>query len=61
VVAGADHQVGAVGGHLGEQAGDLLGRVLAVGVEVGAGVVAVTQRVEVAGLQRRPEALVEGQ
>ena len=47
--------------HLGEQARHLLGRVLAVGVEVGAGVVALAQRVEVAGLQRRAEALVEGQ
>ena len=34
---------------------------LAVGVEVGAAVVALAQRVEVAGLQGRAEPLVEGQ
>jgi hypothetical protein len=61
VVTRPDHQVGAVGDDLVEQADDLLRWVLAVGVEVGAGVVAVAERVEVAGLQRRPQALVEGQ
>ena len=60
-VARADHQVGAVGFDLLQQARDLGGRVLAVGVEVGAEVVALAQRVEVAGLQRRAEPLVEGQ
>ena len=34
---------------------------LAVGVEVGAAVVALAQRLQVAGLQRRAEPLVEGQ
>ena len=59
-VARADHQVGAVGFDLGQEARHLGGRVLAVGVEVGAAVVALAQRPEVAGLQRRAEPLVEG-
>ena len=58
-VARADHQVGVVGFDLGQQPRHLGRGVLAVGVEVGAEVVALAQRVEVAGLQRRAEALVE--
>ena len=60
-VAGADHQVGPVFGDLLEQPHHLDRRVLAVGVEVGAEVIAVAQGVQVAGLKRRPESLVEGQ
>jgi hypothetical protein len=60
-ITGADHEVGAVGLHLGKDPRDLGGRMLAVGVQVGTEVVALAQRVEVAGLQRRAEALVEGQ
>ena len=50
-----------VGFDLVQQPRDLDRRMLAVGVEVGAAVVALAQGVEVAGLQRRPQALVEGQ
>ncbi len=60
-VARPDHQVGPPRRHLLQQPRHLRRRVLAVGVEVGAAVVALAQRVEVAGLQRRPQPLVEGQ
>jgi len=50
-----------VGLDLRQQARHLCRRVLAVGVEVGAAVVALAQGIEVARLQRRAEPLVEGE